>query len=158
MNQTPPGTAPKTRSLLPVSFLAAIAALFIGAISVMTTPAAAVISSSVRSACMSDYFAYCAGLEVGSKALRSCMNKAGPKLTTSCVNALVAAGEVSKAEVTRRSTRTASKPKAKARAQYARRSTCISGPARPGARHSNSCRTYAAKGRGKGMRRYATLR
>ncbi len=106
---------PTTRSLFP-TFVAS-AALLIGATFAFTTPASAVINASVRNACMSDYFAYCAGMEVGSQELRRCMNRAGPKLQPACVNALVAAGEVSKAEVNRRgkaaSTRTASRKVAK---------------------------------------------
>ena len=78
------------------------AALLIGAMAAITTPASAVINSSVRNACMSDYFSFCAGMEVGGQELRRCMNKAGPKLQPACVSALVAAGEVSKAEVNRR--------------------------------------------------------
>ena len=64
---------------------------------------AAAVSDSVRNACMGDYFAYCSQHEVGSAALRRCMRNAGPRLSKGCINALVAAGEVSKAEVTRRS-------------------------------------------------------
>lgn len=105
-----------TRSIFP-SIVASAAMLF-GALAAFTTPASAVINSSVRNACMSDYFAYCAGMEVGSQELRRCMNRAGPKLQPACVNALVAAGEVSKAEVDRRgksaSTRTASRKATKA--------------------------------------------
>lgn len=53
------------------------------------------VSGSVRSACMNDYFSYCNGHTVGSAALRSCMRANGPKLSSRCLNALVAAGEVS---------------------------------------------------------------
>ncbi len=102
---------PTTQSIFPT--IIASAALLIGAMAAFTTPASAVINASVRNACMSDYFAYCAGMEVGGQELRRCMNRAGPKLQPACVSALVAAGEVSKAEVDRRgksaSTRTASK-------------------------------------------------
>jgi hypothetical protein len=40
------------------------------------------------------------GIEI--EALRLCMNKAGKGLSKTCVNALVASGEVSKGEVERR--------------------------------------------------------
>jgi hypothetical protein len=53
-------------------------------------------------ACMSDYFSYCSSYSVGSPQLRQCMRAAGPKLSKGCVSALVAAGEVSQAEVSRR--------------------------------------------------------
>ena len=66
------------------------------------------VSGAVKAACMSDYFAYCSQHEVGSPGLRSCMRAAGPKLSSRCIGALVAAGEVSQAEVSRRSTKTAS--------------------------------------------------
>lgn len=49
--------------------------------------------------CASDYYAYCSQFQVGSKELRICMRRAGPKLSKSCLNALIADGEVSKAEV-----------------------------------------------------------
>lgn len=77
-------------------------AVVVAALMIQVTQAAAV-SSDVRNACMSDYFSYCSQHEVGSQALRACMRNNGPKLSTGCVNALVSSGEVSKAEVNRRS-------------------------------------------------------
>ena len=90
---------------LPLTRIATCISLVLGAMLAVPTTASAAVSASVRNACMSDYFAYCAGLEVGSKELRRCMNRAGPKLTPACVSALVAAGEesvVPKARVKRR--------------------------------------------------------
>lgn len=78
------------------------AALVIGAMTVQAQQAAAV-SMAVQMACLSDYLAYCSKHEVGSPALRACMNANGAKLSKRCVNGLIAAGEVSKAEVDRRS-------------------------------------------------------
>ena len=78
-------------------------ALVFGALAVTTSQAGAV-SSAVKFACMSDYFSYCSQHEVGSQALRQCMRSAGSKLSKRCVNALVAAGEVSQTEVDRRKT------------------------------------------------------
>ena len=66
------------------------------------TPAAHAVSSSVRSACMSDYFAYCSSHAVGSAALRGCMKANGPRLSPRCVDALVAAGEISHGYVQKR--------------------------------------------------------
>lgn len=80
------------------------AAVIFLALPVQAFPAAAV-DSSVKRACFSDYFKYCKSHKVGSLSLRSCMRDAGPKLSPSCLNALVAAGEVSKAEVAARSAR-----------------------------------------------------
>lgn len=108
---------------LPLNSLLGTFAIVAAASFAVPQPASAVINGNVRSACMSDYFAYCAGMEVGSSELRRCMNRAGPRLTSSCVNALVAAGEVSRAEVSRRSgatTRTASK-KGKGKGKSAKR-------------------------------------
>jgi hypothetical protein len=73
----------------------------IGAVTIPFSGAFAV-SSAVKIACMADYFAYCSSHEVGSTALRQCMRSAGSKLSKRCVNALVAAGEVSKTEVAQR--------------------------------------------------------
>jgi len=84
------------------------AALVLGTITVSASQAFAV-SSAVKAACMSDYFSYCSQHEVGSSGLRSCMRAAGPKLSKRCIGALVAAGEVSQAEVARRSPKTAAK-------------------------------------------------
>jgi hypothetical protein len=69
---------------------------------VLTVSEAGAVSEAVKRACANDYFAYCSMHPVGSKALRKCMHAVGPKLSKGCVNALVAAGEVSKKEVARR--------------------------------------------------------
>ncbi len=45
---------------------------------------------------------HCNTHEVGSEALRACMRKAGPKLSPTCVDALVDAGEVSAEEVAKK--------------------------------------------------------
>ncbi len=78
-------------------------AIAFGALAVQASQAGAV-STSVKLACMSDYFSYCSQHEVGSQELRQCMRAAGPKLSKRCVNALVSAGEVSQTEVSRRKT------------------------------------------------------
>ncbi len=59
---------------------------------------------SIRSklACLSDFRAYCKSYKVGSNEQRHCMNANGPKLSKKCINALVADGEISAAEVARR--------------------------------------------------------
>lgn len=64
---------------------------------------AGAVSLAVQRACMSDYFAHCSKYSAGSPEVRSCMSRVGPRLSGRCINALVAAGEVSKAEVARRS-------------------------------------------------------
>jgi hypothetical protein len=144
-----------------LAFLTVCLAVVLGA----AAPAAASVSASVRNACMSDYFAYCAGLEVGSVELRRCMSRAGPKLSQACVSALVGAGEVSRAEVDRRkagasrTTRTAAAPaRSRSATRAASRSACIQGPARPGARSSTICRNVAGAAGNRRGKRLATLR
>jgi len=59
-------------------------------------------SKALQKACAKDYKEHCGEYGLKSSALRLCMDKAGQKLSKACVNALVAAGEVSQAEVNRR--------------------------------------------------------
>jgi hypothetical protein len=73
-------------------------------IGVWATDASAV-APGVRSACASDFLAYCSEHEPDSAAARRCMRANGPKLSRGCLNALIAAGEVSKEEVARRERR-----------------------------------------------------
>jgi hypothetical protein len=77
------------------------AALTFAALSFTVTEASAV-SGRVKLACASDYFAYCSQHAVGSPGVRQCMRANGEKLSKRCVNALIAEGEVSEAEVARR--------------------------------------------------------
>jgi hypothetical protein len=60
------------------------------------------VSAEVRSACRHDYRMYCSAHPVGSSALRQCMRRADKKLSRACVNALVAADEISAKELKRR--------------------------------------------------------
>lgn len=84
------------------SALAATSATF-AAIAVVTgATTAGAVSSSVKVACLGDYYSYCSKHAVGSQRLRQCMRTNGLKLSSRCVDALVAAGEVSRAEVARR--------------------------------------------------------
>jgi hypothetical protein len=59
-------------------------------------------SKAVQKACANDYKRHCGQYGIETEALRLCMDRAGQSLTKTCVNALVAAGEVSKEEVERR--------------------------------------------------------
>lgn len=70
-------------------------------LAVQASPAAAV-SLAVKMACMTDYMSHCSQHAVGSPAVRSCMRAVGNRLSKRCVSALIAAGEVSQAEVDRR--------------------------------------------------------
>lgn len=63
---------------------------------------AGAVDGRVSSACAGDYFAYCSQHDPDGPGTRRCMRANGHKLSKACVNALVAAGEVSKREVARR--------------------------------------------------------
>ena len=78
-----------------------IAALALGAIA-LTTAHADAFSASVEAACAGDYFSYCSAHPVEGKSVTRCMRANGHRLSKRCVNALVAAGEVSKREVSSR--------------------------------------------------------
>ena len=56
----------------------------------------------VQQACGNDYRAHCGEYGIETSALRLCMRKVGQQLSNACVNALVADGQVSRAEVERR--------------------------------------------------------
>jgi len=60
------------------------------------------LSARVKMACAGDYFSFCSQHAPTSPAVRQCMRSNGLKLSDRCVNALVAAGEVSEADVSRR--------------------------------------------------------
>jgi len=81
---------------------ALVAAVALGA-AVLSTTQAGAVSASVRFACASDYLANCSSYSPNSPETRRCMRKVGYRLSKSCINALVAAGEVSRAEVARHS-------------------------------------------------------
>jgi hypothetical protein len=59
-------------------------------------------SKAVQKACANDYKTHCGQYGIETDALRLCMDRAGQRLTKTCIDALVAAGEVSKQEVERR--------------------------------------------------------
>ena len=63
---------------------------------------ASAASLAVQLACASDYYAYCSKHDPDGPGVRGCMRANGPKLSQRCINALISAGEVSKAEVERR--------------------------------------------------------
>ncbi|MGO8954358.1 MAG: hypothetical protein ACLPWS_04730 [Rhodomicrobium sp.] len=67
-----------------------------------TSSQAPAASLAVELACATDYFAYCSKHDPDSPEVRVCMRVNGRKLSQRCLRALVAAGEVSKEEVERR--------------------------------------------------------
>ena len=72
------------------------------------------VGLSTQLNCASDYYAYCSSHPVGSPGVRKCMRANGPKLSKSCINALIADGEISKTEVEQTKARIAAE-KAKAK-------------------------------------------
>lgn len=65
------------------------------------------LSLRVKLACSADYYKHCSAYSPFGSEVRQCMRAVGAGLSRGCVDALVSAGEVSKAEVDRR--RSASK-------------------------------------------------
>jgi hypothetical protein len=59
-------------------------------------------SKAVQKACAADYHAHCGDYGLETAGLRSCMDRNGRSLSKTCVQALIASGEVSQAEVDRR--------------------------------------------------------
>ena len=59
-------------------------------------------SKQVQRACANDYRRHCSAYGIETSALRLCMKRARKSLSKGCVNALVAAGEVSRGEGKRR--------------------------------------------------------
>jgi len=80
---------------LPIAFVVVIC---FGGTSLAETP----YSKAVQKACAADYRAHCSEYGLETAALRNCMDKNGQSLSKTCVQALVADGQVSQAEVDRR--------------------------------------------------------
>jgi hypothetical protein len=73
------------------------------AISCFVGPAqSAPITKLEQQECHNDYHKFCSEYGLDTPALRTCMDKAGHGLSKGCVEALIDAGEVSRAEVERR--------------------------------------------------------
>ena len=90
--------------MTPVSYRTNIARIAIATavLSAGLSSQAGAVSLGVKLACASDYYSYCSQFPVGSPAVRQCMRLHGPQLSSRCVNALIAAGEVAKSEVDRK--------------------------------------------------------
>lgn len=76
------------RALLSLLFLTAAA-----------TAAHAVITQRLKDACRMEYLAYCSAHGVPSEGLRTCMRAVQDQLSQGCLKEMVAAGEVSQAEI-----------------------------------------------------------
>lgn len=89
--------------------------LFPALFALVAAPASSnAVGLSTQLNCASDYYAYCSSHPVGSPGVRKCMRANGPKLSKSCINALIADGEISKTEVEQTKARIAAE-KAKAK-------------------------------------------
>jgi hypothetical protein len=93
-------TTTRATSRTRIIALAAIAGL---AALALSTAGASAYSDRVLNACEGDYLSYCSSYDVESPKLRGCMRAAANNLSQVCVNALIAAGEVSKSEAARHS-------------------------------------------------------
>ena len=60
------------------------------------------ITEAEKKHCASAYHKYCGEYGLESAALRNCMSRIGRSLSNACIDALIEAGEVSRAEVERR--------------------------------------------------------
>ena len=60
------------------------------------------ITEAEKKHCASAYHKYCGEYGLESLALRNCMSRIGRSLSNACIDALIEAGEVSRAEVERR--------------------------------------------------------
>jgi uncharacterized membrane protein len=73
-----------------------VAAVALGSFAVASQAGAA--SFAVKMACASDYYAHCSQHDPDSPGVRKCMRSVGKNLSSRCINALVAAGEVPKSK------------------------------------------------------------
>lgn len=80
----------------------AMGPLLAAAVLVAGMPGAqAAITAKVRKACAPDYKRLCPAYKVGSAQLRACMEAKSIEISSSCVNALIDAGEVDRRRVRR---------------------------------------------------------
>jgi len=71
----------------------------IAAVPTLVWAQAGTISKDMQNYCVNDYKKFCGDYGLQTAALNLCMKKAGPSLSPACVQALVAAGKVSQADV-----------------------------------------------------------
>lgn len=63
---------------------------------------ASAVDARVRAACTGDYLSYCSQHDPDGAGVRQCMRANGARLSSGCVNALIAAGEVPKQQLAKR--------------------------------------------------------
>ena len=71
----------------------------IAAVPTLVRAQAGTITKDMQNNCVNDYKKFCGDYGLQTAALNLCMKKAGPSLSPACVQALVAAGKVSQADV-----------------------------------------------------------
>lgn len=73
---------------------ALVATICLGSTLLLATVRAQAVDSRIEAACSADYFALCGQHDPDGTNVRRCMRTNGAKLSRPCVDALVAAGEV----------------------------------------------------------------
>lgn len=89
--------------LRPALAYLAVAALASG--SALLPTSAHAVDPRVSRACVGDYLSLCSSHDPNGPGVRRCFRANGSNLSSRCVSALVAAGEISKAEVERKTSR-----------------------------------------------------
>ena len=77
--------------------VAAMIAAFTVILALAPDPAGAV-TARIKRDCKSDYNRYCKKYELGSEGLRACMSRSIRGVSNRCISALVAGGEMTKAQ------------------------------------------------------------
>jgi len=85
------------------AYRAALVAAVATLLTLVLTPHASAINPKVRAACANDYLSHCSAYKPESAETRKCMRAVGYRLSKGCIQALAAAGEISKSEIARRS-------------------------------------------------------
>ena len=80
---------------------AAVALAAFAVIFALTPDTAGAVTERMKRDCRSDYKRYCAKYKLGSEGLRACMSRSIRRVSNRCINALVAGGEMSKAQADR---------------------------------------------------------
>jgi hypothetical protein len=98
----PLASASGRRDHLMKTTLALVAAMLCAGVAAGGADAQPRYSKALQQACANDYRRLCGEYGIETEALRLCMDRKGKSLTKVCVDAMVADGEVSRAEVQRR--------------------------------------------------------
>jgi hypothetical protein len=80
--------------------VAAMLAVFAVTLALTPDPASAV-TARIKRDCKSDYNRYCKKYELGSEGLRACMSRSIRGVSNRCISALVAGGEMTRAQAER---------------------------------------------------------